>query len=62
MKEFKDCSTHKDNVDLLIIEPSDEISGFEITTNNDSDFNIIWLSKNDALKLAYYIIEKANEL
>lgn len=62
METFKDCSTHDNNVDLLILEKLEEVDLISITTNNEEDFNIIWLNKEDALKLAYSIISIASEL
>ena len=63
METFQDCSTHNNNVDLLILEKIDEggIDLISITTNNDADFNIIWLTKEDALRLAHSISSIANE-
>jgi hypothetical protein len=58
MESFKDCSTHKENVDLLILEKIQEDGPLiSITTNNDENFNIIWLNIEDALKLAKEIIK-----
>jgi len=62
METFKDCSTHENNIDLLILEKLEEVDLISITTNNDVDFNIIWLNKDEALKLAHSIISMANEL
>jgi len=63
MESFKDCSTHKKNVDLLILEKIYEDKELiSITTNNDENFNIIWLNKEDALKLAYSIISIADKI
>ena len=62
MEAFKDCSTHENNVDLLILEKLEEVDLISITTNNEEDFNIIWLNKKEALKLAYSIISMVSEL
>lgn len=61
MEEFNDCSTHENNTDLLILETIEE-NCLSITTNNDDVFNIIWLNKEESLKLAKSLIKLANKL
>ena len=62
METFNDCSTHENNTDCIEIEIINELKDVVcFYFNEEHSTGSIWLEKEEAIKLANYILKICSE-